>query len=65
MYKTLFAVSFLLAAIPGWAAPAAEVTHLSGILSAKKPDGSSKVLAVRSVVEEGDVLTTEKGPMRA
>jgi hypothetical protein len=61
MYKTLFAVAFLLAAIPGWAAPAAEVTHLSGILSAKKPDGSSKVLAVRSVVEEGDVLTTEKG----
>lgn len=61
MYNTLFAVAFLLAAIPGWAAPAAEVTHLSGILSAKKPDGSSKVLAVRSVVEEGDVLTTEKG----
>ena len=61
MYKTLFAVAFLLASIPGWAAPAAEVTHLSGILSAKKPDGSSKVLAVRSVVEEGDLLTTEKG----
>ena len=61
MYKTLFAVAFLLTAIPGWAAPAAEVTHLSGILSAKKPDGSSKVLAVRSVVEEGDLLTTEKG----
>lgn len=61
MYKTLFATAFLLASIPGWAAPAAEVTHLSGILSAKKPDGSSKVLAVRSMVEEGDVLTTEKG----
>jgi len=61
MYKTLFAVAFLLASIPGWAAPAGEITHLSGILSAKKADGSSKVLAVRSVVDEGDLLTTEKG----
>ena len=61
MYKTLFVVAFLLTSIPGWAAPAAEVTHLSGILSARKPDGSSKVLAVRSVVEEGDLLTTEAG----
>ena len=31
MYKTLFAVAFLLASIPGWAAPAGEITHLSGI----------------------------------
>jgi hypothetical protein len=42
-----------------WAAPAAEVTHLSGVLSVQKADGTSKVLAVKSVVDEGDMLTTE------
>jgi hypothetical protein len=35
------------------------VTHLSGVLSAKKPDGTIRVLAERSEVGTGDVLTTE------
>jgi ferric-dicitrate binding protein FerR (iron transport regulator) len=36
------------------------VTHLSGVLSAKKPDGTIRVLAERSEVSTGDVLTSEK-----
>ncbi len=35
------------------------VTHLSGILSVKRADGTSKVLSVKSEVNEGDLLTTE------
>ena len=41
------------------AATAGRVTHLSGILSAKKPDGTSKLLAVKSEVVEGDTVATE------
>lgn len=41
------------------AATAGQITHLSGTLSAKKPDGSSKLLAVKSDVAEGDTLSTE------
>jgi len=52
-------LALLLSCGLAWAAPAAEVTHLAGILSATKPDGSSKVLAVKSVVEEGDLLATQ------
>ena len=37
-----------------------QVTHLSGVLSAKKPDGTIRVLAERSEVGTGDVLTSEK-----
>ena len=36
------------------------VTHLSGVLSAKKPDGTIRVLAERSEVATGDVLTSER-----
>lgn len=36
------------------------VTHLSGVLSAKKPDGSIRVLAERSEVAAGEVLTSER-----
>lgn len=50
---------WLLACSSVWAAPAAEVTHLSGILSVKKADGTAKILSVKSAVDEGDVLTTE------
>lgn len=40
--------------------PIGTVTHLSGPLFAKKSDGTTKVLAPKSVVEEGDILVTEK-----
>jgi hypothetical protein len=36
------------------------VTHLNGPLFAKKADGTTRVLAVNSVVEQGDTLVTEK-----
>lgn len=39
---------------------AGTVTHLNGPLFAKKADGSTWVLSVGSVVEEGDILVTEK-----
>jgi hypothetical protein len=49
----------LLCAGAAIASPAGQVTHLSGILSAKKDDGTSKLLSVKSEVQEGDLLTTE------
>lgn len=39
---------------------AGKVTHLSGVLTAKRADGQVRVLAVRSEVHEGDTLTTEQ-----
>ncbi|HLA34599.1 MAG TPA: FecR domain-containing protein [Rhodocyclaceae bacterium] len=38
---------------------AGHITHLSGILSAKRADGSSKMLSVKSEIHEGDTLSTE------
>jgi hypothetical protein len=37
-----------------------EVTHLSGLLSVKRVDGTAKVLSVKSAIEEGDLLSTER-----
>lgn len=57
---SLFA-GLLLLAVNVWAADsAAVVTHLSGTLTAKRGDGSVKLLAVKSEVQVGDVLTTEQ-----
>jgi hypothetical protein len=42
-----------------YAAMAGQITHLSGTLSAKKADGTSKLLAVKSDVAEGDTLSTQ------
>jgi len=39
---------------------AGTITHLSGPLIAKKMDGTVKVLALQSTVEQGDTLVTEK-----
>lgn len=53
-------------AAPAAAAPASEpavgtVTHLSGILTVKRPDGSTRLLSVKSGISEGDTLNTEQG----
>lgn len=63
--KWLSALSFfigfsLCAAGTVWAGSAGTVTHLSGILSAKRTDGTSKLLAVKSEVLEGDQLSTQQ-----
>jgi len=53
----------LVLALPAlaWAAdPVARVTHLSGLLTAKHLDGTSKILAVKSDIFQGDILSTEK-----
>jgi hypothetical protein len=42
-----------------YAATAGQITHLSGTLSAKRADGTSKLLSVKSEVMEGDTLGTE------
>lgn len=58
----LFAGALLAAA--AWtplvhAGVAGQITHLSGTLSAKRADGSSKLLSVKSEILEGDTLSTE------
>jgi len=55
----LLVATVLCVAVPLARADQATVTHLSGVLSAKKPDGTIRVLAERSEVGTGDVLTTE------
>jgi FecR-like protein len=40
------------------AGPAGEVTHVSGAVVAQKADGQSRVLSVKSAVNEGDVVAT-------
>ena len=42
-----------------FAGTAGQVTHLSGTLSVKKSDGSSKLLSIKSEVQEGDMIATE------
>jgi hypothetical protein len=37
------------------------VTHLSGLLTARRDDGSARLLAARSVVHEGETLVTGAG----
>lgn len=55
----LLAATALCVGAPLARADQGTVTHLSGVLSAKKPDGTIRVLAERSEVGTGDVLTTE------
>ncbi|MCF8197734.1 MAG: FecR family protein [Sulfuritalea sp.] len=42
------------------AATAGQITHLSGTISAKRLDGTSKLLSVKSEILEGDTLSTER-----
>ena len=59
--KALLFALLLGAGGAAWAAQVAGmVTHLSGPLLAKKADGSVKVLALRSEIESGDTLVSEK-----
>ena len=44
-----------------FAAAAGEVANLSGTLSVKRADGTSKLLSVKSEVQPGDTLSTEAG----
>lgn len=62
--KSLLLCGAVLGMVGGWshpvyAAAAGQVTHLSGTLSVKKTDGHTRLLAVRSEVDEGDLLTTQ------
>ena len=41
-----------------WAEGAGVITHLSGTLTVKAADGSSKLLSIKSEVREGETLTT-------
>jgi len=59
--RLLALAALLLSSAVAWAAGVAgTVTHLSGPLLARKADGTAKVLSVKSAVEEGDTLVTEK-----
>lgn len=57
--KALFVFLWLCVA-SAYAGVAGTVTHLSGPLLAKKADGTKKVLAAKSTVDEGDTLISEK-----
>ena len=59
-WVSTFAVAFCTASVVMAAPTVGEVTHLSGLLTVKKGDASGKVLSVRSQVEEGDLLSTER-----
>lgn len=59
MRKLLAALVVSLVAVPAYAGTAGQITHLSGTLSAKRIDGTSKLLSVKSEVMEGDTLSTE------
>ena len=56
----IFLLCALLLAGNAWAVPAGTVTHISGTLAAMKADGASRLLSVKSIVESGDTLSTEK-----
>lgn len=61
--SALKALLILLAVVagPSHAAAVGQVANLSGTLSVKHPDGTSKLLAVKSEVQPGDTLATEEG----
>ena len=60
MKKILILALCLCLSPAAFAEMVATVTHLSGLLSARHADGSSKVLAVGSEVQPGDTLATAR-----
>jgi hypothetical protein len=62
--KLILAATVALAAAPALAQseppPIGTVTHLSGVLVAKKADGATRFLGVKSSVAEGEMLVTEQ-----
>jgi hypothetical protein len=56
----LLAAAGILSEAAGAANPVGQVTHLSGTLTAKRADGSTKLISVKSDVQEGDTLSTEQ-----
>lgn len=60
--KALALLALLLSASVALAGQVAgTVVNLSGALLAKKADGTAKILALKSAVEQGDTLISEKG----
>jgi hypothetical protein len=61
MFRSLLCAVLLLGGGSAWAAQViGVVTHLSGPLLDRKADGSVKVLGLKSEVEDGDTLVSEK-----
>ena len=56
----LLAAAGALSGLAHAATSAGQITHLSGVLTAKRADGTSKLFSVKSEVLEGDTLTTEQ-----
>ena len=56
----LLAAAGPLSSVAYAAGPVGQVTHLSGTLTAKRADGSTKLFAAKSEVLEGDTLATEQ-----
>lgn len=59
LFKGALALLLLAAAGIANATGVAQVTHLSGTLVAKRADGTTKLLSVKSEVQQGDMLTTQ------
>lgn len=59
MFLPILLAALLLLPAANALAAAGQVTHLSGILTVKRAEAATKMLSVKSEVQEGDLLTTE------
>lgn len=50
----------MLLSAEAFAAPSGKITHTSGPIMVKKPDGSVKALSIGSSIDAGDVVMTQK-----
>jgi hypothetical protein len=57
---SLFCLMGILLPALAWAESVGSITHLGGVIRATRADGTSRMLAVKSEVREGDTLLTEK-----